>query len=377
MTTQHPVYLDYNATAPIRPEAAKAVARALQVGGNPSSVHAKGREARAIVETARAGVAAAIGADLQNLVFTSGGTEANALAIESAVAGGYAPLIVCAIEHEAVLESARAPGAPVEIWPVDKDGRADLAWLERRLADLEGQRPFVALMLVNNETGVIQPVAEAAALVRQANGWLHTDAVQALGKITIDFNGLGVDSLALSAHKIGGPHGVGALAFGPRATLHRRLHGGGQERGRRAGTENVAGIAGFAAAVDASVAKLVDDSQARDAAAARLRAAGATIVGGDAPRVVNTLCLAVPDWPSELQVIGLDLAGVMVSSGAACSSGKVKPSRVLQAMGLNDLAAGALRASGGWATTAADWDRFADAWIAGYARYAGRSKSAA
>jgi cysteine desulfurase len=369
------VYLDYNASAPIRPQAADAVARALGIGGNPSSVHARGREARAVVETARATIAAAVGADLQNLVFTSGGAEADALAIESAVAGGWAPLIVGAIEHEVVVETARASGAQVHPLPVDERGLYDLDALAALLAGTS--RPFVAMMLANNETGVIQPVTEAARLVRDAGGWLHVDAVQALGKIDIDFNALGADSLALSAHKAGGPQGVGALVFGPRATLTRRLHGGGQERGRRAGTENLAGIAGFAAAVEAAVEDRVDNTPWRDAAAARLKAAGAVIVGEDAPRLGDTLCLAVPDWSSELQVMALDLAGVMVSSGAACSSGKVKPSRVLEAMGLGDLAKGALRASGGWATTEDDWNRFADAWVEAYGRYTARRQSAA
>ncbi len=371
-----PAYLDYNATAPIRPEAAEAMARALAIGANPSSVHAAGRKARALVEAARETVARFAGASADNLVFTSGGTEADALAIESAVAAGFSPLIVSAVEHDAVLEGARAAG-PVEIWPVDSDGVADLGWLKARLAELPaGVRPFVALMLANNETGAIQPVADAAELIRAANGWLHCDAVQAAGKITIDFNALSADTLALSAHKLGGPQGVGALVWGPRATLSRRLHGGGQERGRRAGTENLAGIAGFAAAVDKAV-EPSGDSPGRDRAAARLAEAGATIVSEGVARLSNTLCIAVPGWSSELQVIALDLAGVMVSAGAACSSGKVKPSRVLQAMGLDDLAPGALRASGGWATTDADWDRFAEAWIEAYTRHAGRRQSAA
>jgi cysteine desulfurase len=372
-----PVYLDYNASAPIRPEAADAVARALGVGANPSSVHAAGRKARALVEAARETVARFVGASAQSLVFTSGGTEANALAIQSAVAAGFSPLIVSAIEHEAVVETAKACGA-FDPLPVDKHGVADLGWLEQRLKAAEGSRPFVALMLANNETGVIQPVAEASAMVRAVNGWLHVDAVQAAGKIDIDFNAMGADSLALSAHKLGGPQGVGALAWGERAVMSRIQHGGGQERGRRAGTENLSGIAGFAAVVEKSVDRSAIGAQAawRDAAAARLAEAGALIAGEGAPRLPNTLCLAVPDWPSELQVIALDLAGVMVSAGAACSSGKVKPSRVLEAMGYGASAAGALRASGGWATTEADWIRFADVWLEARTRHAARQSAA-
>jgi cysteine desulfurase len=375
---REPLYLDYNATAPIRPEAAEAVTRALQVGANPSSIHAAGRKARALIEASRQTVAEFVGASAQSLAFTSGGTEANALAIHSAIAAGFAPIIASAIEHEAVVETAKACGGFDPI-PVDHRGVADLNWLEARLTAETGGRPFVALMLANNETGVIQPVAEAARLVREANGWLHVDAVQAAGKIAIDFNALGADSLALSAHKLGGPQGVGALAWGERAVMSRVQHGGGQERGRRAGTENLSGIAGFAAAVEKSVDRSAIEAQApwRDAAAARLAEAGATIAGEGADRLANTLCLAVSDWSSELQVMALDLMGVMVSAGAACSSGKVKPSRVLEAMGFGDKATGALRASGGWATTEADWARFADAWIEARSRHAGRRLSAA
>ncbi|HEY3813099.1 MAG TPA: cysteine desulfurase family protein [Caulobacteraceae bacterium] len=374
------VYLDYNATAPIRPQAAEAVARALMIGANPSSVHAAGRKARLVMEEARKTVARFVLGDPQSLVFTSGGAEANALAIESAVAAGFAPLIIGATEHDTVVETARATGVQVYPLPVDERGVADLDALRVILAGLSGRRPFVALMLANNETGVVHPIAEAATLVREADGWLHVDAVQAAGKLSIDMSALGADTLSLSAHKLGGPQGVGGLAWGPRAILTRRLHGGGQERGRRAGTENLSGVAGFAAAVDASVDKPVNEDAcvvARNAAAERVQAAGATVIGEDAARLPNTLCLAVPDWPSELQVIALDLEGVMVSAGAACSSGKVKPSRVLEAMGLQALAPGALRASGGWATTPADWDRFAEVWTSAYARHTARKASAA
>lgn len=374
------VYLDYNATAPVRPEAAAAVARALELAGNPSSVHAAGRTARAAIEQARAEVAALIAAPASTVVFTSGGTEANALAIESAVAAGARRLIVSAIEHDSVLETARASAAAVEVLPVDRNGVADLAWLADRLArwDRADGRPFVALMLANNETGVIQPVAEAAGIIRAAEGWLHVDAVQAAGRIAVDSRALGADTLSISAHKLGGPQGVGALTFGPRATLSRRQHGGGQERGRRGGTENVPGISGFGSAANAAREALCDAGQTeehrawRDAAARRLAAAGAMVAGKAAPRLSNTLCVAAPGWPSELQVMALDLTGVMVSAGAACSSGKVKASPVLTAMGLTDLAPFSLRVSGGWATTEADWTRFADAWLDAHARHAAR-----
>jgi cysteine desulfurase len=233
---------------------------------------------------------------------------------------------------------------------------------------------------VNNATGVIQPVAEAAKLVREAGGWLHVDAVQAAGKLEIDFEALGADSLALSAHKIGGPQGAGALIAGPRARITRRLHGGGQERGRRAGTENLPGIAGFGAAAEAALKELpsVGERAAwRNRAAERLKAEGAEISGEDAPRIGDILSVAVADWPSELQVIALDLEGVRVSAGAACSSGKVKSSRILEAMGQGELAKGVLRASAGWATTPGDWDRFVEVWTAAHGRQRARRLSAA
>jgi cysteine desulfurase len=371
------IYLDHNATTPVRPEAAAAVAQALAQGGNPSSVHAAGRAARAVVEQARDAVAALIAAPASTVVFTSGGTEANALAIESAVAAGSRRLIVSAVEHDSVLEGAKASGVAVEIAPVDAQGLIDLAWLRERLAAWapEDGRPFVALMLANNETGVIQPVAQAAEIVRAAEGWLHVDAIQAAGKIAVDSRGLGADTLTISAHKIGGPQGVGALTFGPRAVLSRRLHGGGQERGRRAGTENVPGIAGFGAAARAALADLSRAGQQavwRDTAAARAKADGGVVMGEGASRLANTLCLAAPGFPAEMQVMALDLAGIMVSAGSACSSGKVKASHVLTAMGQGELAGQAIRVSGGWNTTENDWTRFAEVWSQTYERRAAR-----
>jgi len=375
------VYLDHNATTRARPAAIVAMTQVLESVGNPSSVHAAGRRAHAALEAARAEVAALIGAPASTLVFTSGGTEANALAIGSAVAAGARRLIVSAVEHDSVLETARASGAAVEPLPVDSQGAADLDWLGARLArwDAADGRPFVALMLANNETGVLQPVAEAAALVRAADGWLHVDAVQAAGKVAIDSRALGADTLSVSAHKIGGAQGVGALTFGPRAALTRLQHGGGQERGRRGGTENLPGAVGFGAAARAAGEGLdAFGRQAawRDAAAARLAAAGARVIGERAPRLPNTLCLTSPGFSAELQVMALDLAGVMISAGAACSSGKVKASHVLTAMGEPD-AACAIRVSGGWDTTEADWNRFAEAWLEARAGHAARRKEIA
>ena len=381
MSASPRTYLDHNATAPLRPEAREAMLDALQAGGNPSSVHASGRAARDRLETARNAVTALVGGSSERLVFTSGGTEANALAFGSAASSGiHGRLLIGATEHEAVVNSARATGLAIETWPVDVNGVADLSWLAERLAGWSPQdgRPFVALMLANNETGVIQPVAEAAALIGAAGGWLHVDAVQATGKIAVDLDALGAHSLAMSAHKLGGPQGIGALAYAAGVAVRPSLHGGGQERGLRAGTENVAGAAAFGAAARGALRDLPRaHGQAvwRDAACARVRAAGARIAGDAAPRLPGTLCLAAPGFPSALQVMALDLDGVEVSAGSACSSGKVKPSSVLAAMGYGDLAAGALRASGGWNTTEQDWDRFAEVWLAVHAQRA-RSSAA-
>jgi cysteine desulfurase len=367
------VYLDYNATAPIRPLAAAAVAEALAIGGNPSSVHTAGRAARAVVERARAEVAGLAAAAPSAVTFVSGGAEANALALDSAVAGGVSQIIIGATEHDTVREAAFNAGLAICEWPVDSDGVAELGWLADQLRKAIG-RVLVCLMLSNNETGVLQPVAEAARLVRARDGWLHVDAVQAAGKIAIDLEALGADTLALSAHKIGGPQGVGALVAGPRARLVRRLHGGGQERGLRAGTENVAGIAGFGAAATAAHqdASHTADASGRDQLERTVTALGATVLGAGAPRLPQTTCFAAPGHPADVQVMALDLAGVMVSAGAACSSGKVKASRVVTAMGRADLASFAIRVSGGWATTPEDWTRCGEAWSHIHARRSAR-----
>ena len=370
------VYLDHNATARVRPEAIAAMTAVMQAVGNPSSIHAAGRAARAAMEQAREDVAGLIGAPASTVIFTSGGTEANAISLASAVAAGSRRLIVSAIEHDSVQETARVLGVQVEVLPVNANGVANLAWLGDRLArwDAADGKPFLALMLANNETGVIQPVAQAAEIIRAADGWLHVDAIQAAGKIAVDSRALGADTLSVSAHKIGGPQGVGALTFGPRATLSRRQHGGGQERGRRGGTENLPGISGFGAAAKVAIAGLSAQQAHRDASAQRMAALGSVVMGEAAPRLPNTLCIATPGYAADLQVMSLDLAGVMVSAGSACSSGKVKASPVLEAMGQGDLAACAIRVSGGWDSTADDWTRFADAWLHAHARHTARHK---
>jgi cysteine desulfurase len=370
-----PVYLDYNATAKVRPEAAGAVALALELGGNPSSTHAAGRAARALIESARADVARLAGARPQAVTFVSGGTEANALAIHSAIEAGAERILVGATEHDAVRAPAEASGLPVEVWPVDGQGVADLDWLEARLA--AGGRALVCLMAANNETGVIQPVTRAAALAHGAGAWLHVDAVQAAGKIEIDIEALGADTLALSAHKLGGPQGVGALIASPRIALARLQHGGGQERGRRSGTENTPGIAGFGVAASLALAEipaLAEQALWRDALADRLASAGAEFLGEDAERLPQTLCVATPGFSAEVQVMALDLAGVMISAGAACSSGKVRPSQVVSAMGRADLAPYSVRISGGWASTAADWERCGEAWLEAFERQSVRRR---
>ena len=370
-----PVYLDYNATAKVRPEAAGAVALALELGGNPSSTHAAGRAARALIESARADVARLAGARPQAVTFVSGGTEANALAIHSAIEAGAERILVGATEHDAVRAPAEASGLPVEVWPVDGQGVADLDWLEARLA--AGGRALVCLMAANNETGVIQPVTRAAALAHGAGAWLHVDAVQAAGKIEIDIEALGADTLALSAHKLGGPQGVGALIASPRIAPARLQHGGGQERGRRSGTENTPGIAGFGVAASLALAEipaLAEQALWRDALADRLASAGAEFLGEDAERLPQTLCVATPGFSAEVQVMALDLAGVMISAGAACSSGKVRPSQVVSAMGRADLAPYSVRISGGWASTAADWERCGEAWLEAFERQSVRRR---
>lgn len=376
------IYADYNATAPVRPEAKIAMMAALDAGANPSSVHGPGRAARKLLETARSQVAVAIGARAQDVVFTSGGTEANALALNGVVAklDSKCTLLVSAIEHEAVIKNAGYAGVAVETAYVTPDGTLDLDWLRDRLAKWGAERdgtPILALMLANNETGVIQPVMEAATLVREAGGLTHCDAVQGLGKIMVNVGLLGVDYLALSAHKVGGPQGVGALWVRSGAPLKPVLFGGGQERSLRSGTENLSGIAGFGAATDAAIRDmpmLQALSAGRDAMEAKLVSeAGVTVFGQDTERLAQTSNFAIPGFRAETQVMAMDLAGIAVSSGSACSSGKVKRSLVLAAMGAaDDLADSAIRLSFGWNTQSSDFDAVADAWLKAAKRAVGK-----
>jgi cysteine desulfurase len=365
------IYLDWNATAPLRREAREAMAAAWDLDGNPSSVHAEGRHARRLVEEARAGVARAVGALPRNVVFTSGGTEANAQALTPGLRRDSGlpveRLLVSAIEHASVLAGGRFPAQAIGTIGVTGSGLLDLDRLRALLQS--GSPALVSVMLANNETGAVQPVAEAAEIVHAAGGLLHVDAIQALGKISFDINGLNADLITVSGHKVGGPKGVGAvvLAEGVRG-LEPLLRGGGQELGRRAGTENVAAIAGFGAAVKAAMDSLQNDAirfeNLRNRLETGLRQTPEAIVfADDVPRLPNTTLFTVPGMRAETAVIGFDLEGIAVSSGSACSSGKVQPSHVLEAMGFGpEIAQGAVRLSLGWSTSSADIDRCLEAW---------------
>jgi len=356
-------YLDHNATSPLRAEAMHAAERALAIGGNASSVHARGRAARALIEDARTKVAALAQARPQDVVFTSGGTEANALALWGAVQGAaeagarITRLFISAIEHESVRSNAaalaeRVAGLRLETIPVSADGVADVDALRDGLREGKG-RALVALMAANNETGVLQPVAEAAALARDEGALLFVDAVQAAGKISVPE----ADYVTLSSHKIGGPQGAGALILKDGAPFSPLVFGGGQEQGRRAGTENIAGISGFGAAAAAAARDGFRTSALRDRFEKELKhiAPEVIVFGEKSMRLTNTSNFALPGVAAETALMALDLDGVMLSSGSACSSGKVKPSHVLKAMGVTEeLARCALRASFGWNSAEAD-----------------------
>jgi cysteine desulfurase len=363
---EHTIYLDHNATTPMLPAVASVVVDALATTGNPSSVHEFGRASRGLVEDARERVAALAGADPSRVIFTSGGTEANNLALR-----GRQRFLVSAVEHPSVLRAA----PDFELIPVNADGVVNLEALEAML-ETSSVPAMVSVMLANNETGVIQPVAEVARLACRFGAMVHCDAVQAAAWVPISKDALGVHMLSLSAHKIGGPRGVGALVVSGDAAVRALVRGGGQERGRRAGTENVPGIAGFGAAAGLvgegighapAIRRLRDDLERR----VRALAPEAFVFGSAAERLPNTVCMATPGISSETQVISLDLAGVAVSAGAACSSGKVTASHVLAAMGVaDDLASSAIRVSLGRATTAAEVERFVGVWSALRARVA-------
>ncbi len=365
------IYLDWNATTPLRDEARRAVFGALDLLGNASSVHAEGREARRWIEAARAAVATAVGAVPRHVVFTSGGTEANALALAPGLKADGAPaverLVLSAIEHASVLSGGRFPASTVACLKVTRNGVVDLDHLRDLLRD--GPPALVSIMLANNETGAVQPITEAAEIIHASGGLLHVDAIQAFGKISVDMRALGADLLTLSAHKIGGPKGVGALILsdGLRG-IQPLLRGGGQESSRRAGTENVAAIAGFGAAANAAMANLPVEADRIQALRERLdhglRQTPNMIIFSDTMRrLPNTTLFTVPGLRAETAVIGFDLAGIATSSGSACSSGKVQPSHVLKAMGFDiEIAQGAVRLSMGWSTRDADVESCLEAW---------------
>jgi cysteine desulfurase len=358
-------YLDHNAITPARPEALAAAERALRAYGNPSSIHAAGREARDLLDRAREQVARALGVAPRDLVFTSGATEAAALAVRGALLAapeGRTGVVVTAIEHPCVLDLARdlaRGGTPVQVVPVDGDGVVDLEVLRAAVSE---ETAVVCCMLANNETGVLQPVRDAAALARSAGARFFCDAVQGVGKVPVDVPALGADLVALTGQKFGGVRGAGALWIAPGVRLEPLL-GGHQERGRRAGTENLPGIAALGAGIEAAVASLAAEGPRirvlRDRLEQGLRGAvpGARVNGGRAPRLPGTLSVTFPGADGEALLVALDLEGICASAGAACTSGSSKPSHVLSAMGLSpDEARGTLRLSLGWPSAAGDVD---------------------
>lgn len=370
------LYCDYNASVPLREVARLAVQNAfdlgLSQGGNPSSIHQAGRKARSLMESAREDIANALHARSRDLIFTSGATEANALALRSAYDAGARILYASGLEHDAVLANASSLGFSLIDIPVGADGIFDVGALEARLAHHDSAMgpPFVALMLANNETGVVQPVAQCLNALRRSGALFLVDAVQAIGRLAVDLPGLGADYVSLSGHKLGGLSGIGALWVAPGSPLTPLWAGGGQEKGMRSGTENLIGVVSFAAALRACLSELSLETTRlcalRDAFEARLVAAfpDLTIFGRGAPRLSQTSYFGLAGLQAETLLMRLDLMGFCVSSGAACSSGKVRASRVLRAMGVSsDLAASALRASFGWGTGLGHGEALADAWI--------------
>lgn len=374
-------YLDYNATCPVRPEVIETVCAAMRTIGNSSSVHAEGRAARAIVEDAREKLRSLVNAPVNGVIFTGGGTEAIHYALNGTVRNGAVKrILVSAIEHAAVPANAATTGVPVETIPATGGGVADLGWLRTRLKDYDAKRDggfLLCLMFANNETGVIQPVREAAEIAHEKGGLLFIDAVQAVGKTPVNFVMSGADLLALSAHKFGGPIGIGALIAGPNLPLDPVMRGGGHENNRRAGTHNVPAIAGLGKACDLAadyIAKGAKIAAMRDLMQEAAEAAGASVWGKCEARLPGTLSLSAPGFSSPTQLMAMDLAGIAISSGSACSSGKTKPSHVLAAMGVSEeLASCGIRVSLGWGSTDEDADAFCTEWPAAYARVKARA----
>jgi cysteine desulfurase len=358
-------YLDHNATSPLRPSVKAAMSAAMDVDGNASSVHREGRHARQLLDDSREVIARSIGVLAPMISFTSGGSEANNFAIKSAP---VERLLLSAIEHPAAIEAAKAVHKPAEFIPVTPQGVVNLDALAKLL---EGSKALVSVMLANNETGVVQPIREIVELAQAHGALVHTDAVQAMGKIPVNFGLLGVDMMTLAAHKVGGPTGIGALVVRDGLPLEPLIHGGGQELRRRAGTENLVGIAGFASV---SQEKNIGISVLRDELESRLE--GAMIFGKGTDRLPNTTYFAMPGLSAETLLMNFDLEGIAVSSGSACSSGKVTKSHVLTAMGVSpELARGAIRISLGWNTTHENIEHFISVWRKLLARH--QAKAAA
>jgi cysteine desulfurase len=342
------VYLDHNATSPLRPVARDAMLAAMDKGGNASSIHSEGRAARKLMDDSREKIALSLGCLPQMITFTSGGTEANNMAIRGV---GAEKILVSAIEHPCVLEAAKASGKEVVRIPVDAQGRVKLDALD---AAITGANVLVSVMLANNETGVTQQIDEVVRIAKAKGALVHVDAVQAFGKMRVNFGLLGCDMLTVAAHKVGGPKGIGALVIRDGLVVEPLVAGGGQELRRRAGTENIIAIAGFGAVAEAS---LVETHDLTDMLVAGL---GDAIVFSDrVERLSNTTCFAIPGMKAETLLMNLDLDGIAVSSGSACSSGKVGKSHVLDAMGVApEISSCAIRVSLGWNTTQADVSRF-------------------
>ncbi|MFO1243492.1 MAG: cysteine desulfurase family protein [Rickettsiales bacterium] len=356
-----PIYLDYNATAPIRPQVRAAMLHAMEEPANPSSVHGYGRAAKKKVEDARAVIGEALSVFPHEVIFTATGTEANTLALKGLP---DRDLIISSIEHASVIKTA---GEPVKVIPVWPSGVIDLDALDEMLA--KTQKPaLISVMLANNETGVIQPIAEIAAKVHAHDGLLHTDAIQAVGKIPVDAGLLGADMVSISAHKFGGPQGIAALIVRQPLELQKLMVGGGQELGRRAGTENVAAITGFATAIQL-IAKDTWQKPIRDALDTMeqtmlAQVPGAQVLGKDSPRLPNTSSILMPKMKAETQLMHFDLAGFAISAGSACSSGRIEPSHVAKAMKVSDETADhVIRVSAGWNTNAEDIQKFTDVWL--------------
>lgn len=373
MTPAKMTYLDHNATTPAKPAVIEVMQQIQGFPGNPSSIHKAGREARRLVEESRQPLASALNAGSRDvIVFTSGATEANNMVLAGA---GMERVIVSAIEHPSVLNAS----IEKETLPVLPNGVIDLAALDRML---EGntKQTLLSVMMANNETGVIQPIDQVVAIARKRGALVHTDAVQAFGRIPVDIQKLGVDFLTLSSHKIGGPQGVGCLVIANCVNIAPMIKGGNQEKSFRAGTENLTGIVGFSKAVEiADLAAYQKLAALRDRIENELTAAAPAlkIFGKDAPRLANTTMFALPGASSETQLIALDLAGICVSNGSACSSGTVKASHVLKAMGVPESEAGSsLRVSLGWNTTEKDVELFISEWLKMYERVKGRLNNA-